>query len=116
MYCEPLLLITMKEINRETFFVFFKYSVFPRNSHNTVNAHCSSYRNDSYNFCDIRRLGNCAHVVYLQCHHDGNFFSDFIQFSKKFTVIITWLVWVSIRVKPKGPSKKWEFICKRNVI
>lgn len=106
MYCESLLLITMQKINRETFFVFFfKYSVFPRNSHNTVNAHCSSYRNGSYNFCDIRRLGNCAHVVYLQCHHDGNFFSDFIQFSKKFTVIITWLVWVSIRVKPKGPSK-----------
>lgn len=23
MYCEPLLLITMKKINRETFFVFF---------------------------------------------------------------------------------------------
>lgn len=53
MYCELFLLIIMKKINCEIFFVFFKYSVFLRNNYNIVNVYCSLYRNGLYNFCDI---------------------------------------------------------------
>lgn len=53
------------------FIFFFLYSVSPRYSHNTVSAHCSSYRYGSSPFCDIRILGYCSQVVYIQCY--GNF-------------------------------------------
>lgn len=53
MYCELFLLIIMKKINCEIFFVFFKYSVFLRNNYNIVNVYCSLYRNGLYSFCDI---------------------------------------------------------------